>query len=120
MIAGDATLAALVMPDNNAIRHRVEFVPLAEVGVQFGGFLVHCVEIGGVCQPVFAYLETDMGIVDLAFRAGAAVPTAMIPWQGLVGCDTPVSQLADKSVNADLPTIRFVLILMVIVLVPAE
>ena len=48
MVTGDAAFMSLVMTDDNAIRHRVEIILLAEIGTQFGGFLVDCVEIGFV------------------------------------------------------------------------
>ena len=67
MVTGDAAFMPLVMTDNNAIRHRVEIILLAEIGTQFGGFLVDCVEIDLVCQAILADFKADVRIIDGAF-----------------------------------------------------
>ena len=67
MVTGDAASMPLVMTYNNAIRHRVELILLAEIGTQFCGFFVDCVEIGFVGQAILADLKTDMGIIDRSF-----------------------------------------------------
>ena len=66
MVTGDAAFMSLVMPDYTAIRHRVEIMLFAEIGPQFSGFLVDCVDIGFIGQVILADLNTDMGIVDRA------------------------------------------------------
>lgn len=48
------------------------------------------------------------------------MPAAMIPRKRLICCDTPVSQLSDESMNADLPPAGFVLVPVVVVLVFSE
>ena len=67
MVTGDAAFMPLVMTDNNAICHRVEIILLAEIGTQFGGFLVDCVEIDFVCQAILADFKADVRIIDGAF-----------------------------------------------------
>ena len=48
------------------------------------------------------------------------MPTAMIPRQCLIGSNTAISQFSDEAMYADLPTVRFVLIPVVVILILAK
>ena len=67
MVTGDAAFMSLVMTDNNAIRHRVELILLAEIGTQFCGFLVDCVEIGFIGQAILADFKACVAVIDRSF-----------------------------------------------------
>ena len=113
MIAGDPQLVTLTVADNIPLR---QSVLLAEIDAKLHGFLVNGRKIRGIGQTVLADFKADMCIV----RRTPSVPTTMIPRKRLVSGDTAVSQLADETVDADLPSVRLVLIPVVVVLIFTE
>jgi hypothetical protein len=58
-----------------------------------------------------------MGIVDRAFRAGASMPTTMIPRQSLISGDGSIRKLADEGMNTNLAAVWLILIPVIVVLV---
>ncbi|MPN15793.1 hypothetical protein SDC9_163129 [bioreactor metagenome] len=113
VIAGNPQLVTLGMANDVFFSQPILFT---EVGAQFGRLLIYGVEVCRVRQAVLTDFKGNVRVV-----AGAtAVPAAHIPRQGLVSRDGTVSQLTDKTVNADLPSVRRVLVPVVVVLVFAE
>ena len=113
MIAGDPQLVTLTVADNIPLR---QSVLLAEIDAKLHGFLVNGRKIRGIGQTVLADFKADMCIV----RRTPSVPTTMIPRKRLISGDASVSQLTDEAVDADLPSVRLVLIPVVVVLIFTE
>ncbi len=117
VIAGDAQLVPLTVADNIFLRQSILF---AEIDAELDRFLVNGRKIRGIGQTVLADFEADMRIITGAFCTAAAVPSAHIPRQGLVCGNGAVSQLSNKTVDADLTAVRRILVPMIVVLVFAE
>jgi hypothetical protein len=110
MIGSDALTVAFRVTDDILFGQTIFF---AQIRTKFDGLLVHLTEVRCISEAVFTDLETDMGIVGRA----ACVPATMIPRQSLIGGNGAISQLADKSVDADFSAAGVVGVPMIVVLV---
>jgi len=113
VIAGDAQLISLRVADDILIRQSVLF---AEIDAKLHGLLINSRKIRGIGQTVLADFKADMCIICRT----TGVPATMIPRKRLISGDASVSQLADEAVDADLPSVRLVLIPVIVILVLTE
>ena len=113
VIAGDATLVALAMGNNNTVPQRVQAELFAKVCKQlnrrFVGTHDRCFGVGAVAglypacaAGVFdgaglAHFHADVGVIAGAFRPGCAMPAAPVPRQTLVHI---AGVTVDKAVDA--------------------
>ena len=113
VIGGNALRMALAVADDIFLG---QAVLLAEVNAKLHRLIIDLVEIGGVRQAILANFKRDVGIITGALGTGAAMPAPVIPRKRLVSGNRPIRQLADKSVNADLPIHGLVPVIVVLVL----
>ena len=113
VVAGNTKLVPLAVADDVIFR---QTILLAEIHAKLHSLPVHLIEIGDVRKTILANLKAYMSIV----RRTPSVPATMIPRKRLISGDTTVSQLANEAVDADLPSVRLVLIPMVVALVLAK
>lgn len=113
VVGGDALLVAFAVADD-VLLGQPEL--RAEIGTEFDSLTVHLAEVCGIIQPVLADLEADMCVVTASLLAACTVPAAMVPREGLVGCDRTVCQLADEGVTADLAIHRLIPVIIIFAL----
>ena len=113
VVAGNTKIVPLAVADDVIFR---QTILLTEINAKLHSFVVYLTEICHVGQIVLADFKGNMRVVT----GTAAVPAARIPRQSLVRCDGAVGQLSYKAVDTDLPTVRRVLVPVVVILIFSE